>query len=61
MSLPEMFKQMRPYYEEAKKRVKARSTAEVKRGVGVALGVYGSGLDGPDTSEAWAELNEDAR
>ena len=59
MSLPEMFKQMRPYYEEAKKRVKARSTAEVKRGVGVALGVYGSGLDGPDTSEAWAELNED--
>ena len=59
MSLPEMFQKMRPYYEEAKKTVKAKSTAEVKRGVGVALGVYGAGLDGPDTSEAWAELNPD--
>ncbi|MFT3959342.1 MAG: molybdopterin-dependent oxidoreductase [Desulfovibrio sp.] len=59
MSLPEMFQKMRPYYEEAKKTVKAKSTAEVKRGVGIALGVYGAGLDGPDTSEAWAELNPD--
>lgn len=38
MSLPEMFEKMRPYYEEAKKTVKAKSTAEVKRGVGIALG-----------------------
>ncbi|MBR4741281.1 MAG: molybdopterin-dependent oxidoreductase, partial [Desulfovibrio sp.] len=59
MSLPEMFKKMRPYYEDAKKRVKANSTKEVKRGVGVALGVYGAGLDGPDSSEAWVELNAD--
>ncbi|MEG6501802.1 xanthine dehydrogenase family protein molybdopterin-binding subunit, partial [Desulfovibrio sp. 1214_IL3152] len=59
MSLPEMFDKMRPYYEESKKRVKERSTAEIKRGVGVALGVYGAGLDGPDTSEAWVELNDD--
>ncbi|MCR5814491.1 MAG: molybdopterin-dependent oxidoreductase [Desulfovibrio sp.] len=59
MSLPEMFKALRPHYEEAKKRVKANSTAQIKRGVGLALGVYGAGLDGPDTSEAWAELNPD--
>ena len=59
MSLPEMFDIMRPKYEAAKKRAKDLSTPEVKRGVGVALGVYGAGLDGPDTSEAWVELNED--
>ena len=59
LSLPQMFATMRPHYEEAKKRAKANSTPEIKRGVGVALGVYGAGLDGPDTSEAWAELNPD--
>ena len=59
MSLPEMFDIMRPKYEAAKKRAAEKSTPEVKRGVGVALGVYGAGLDGPDTSEAWVELNED--
>lgn len=59
MSLPEMFAAMRPYYEASKKHVKEASTADVKRGVGVALGVYGAGLDGPDSSEAWAELNPD--
>ena len=58
-SLPEMFAKMRPFYEESKKKTKANSTAEIKRGVGIALGVYGAGLDGPDSSEAWAELNPD--
>ena len=58
-SLPEMIDKLRPKYEEAKKQVAAKSTAEVKRGVGVALGIYGAGLDGPDTSEADAELNAD--
>ena len=32
-SLPEMFQKMRPYYEASKKRVRERSTAEVKRSV----------------------------
>ncbi len=59
LSLPEMFTALRPKYEEAKKKAAANSTAEIKRGVGVALGVYGSGLDGPDTAEAWAQLDED--
>jgi aldehyde oxidoreductase len=58
-SLPEMFDLLKPKYEEAKKRVAAASTAEIKRGVGIALGVYGAGLDGPDSAEADAELNAD--
>ncbi|MFK4765496.1 molybdopterin-dependent aldehyde oxidoreductase [Desulfobaculum sp. SPO524] len=59
LSLPEIFEAMRPKYEEAKKRVAANSTDDVKRGVGIALGVYGSGLDGPDTAESEVELNAD--
>ena len=58
-SLPEMLDKLRPKYAEAKKRAAANSTATVKRGVGIALGVYGSGLDGPDTAETNAELNPD--
>ena len=47
-----------PSIKPRQKRAGDLSTPEVKR-VGVALGVYGAGLDGPDTSEAWVELNED--
>ncbi len=58
-SLPEMLDKLRPKYLEAKKRTAANSTATIKRGVGISLGVYGSGLDGPDTAETNAELNAD--
>jgi aldehyde oxidoreductase len=58
-SLPEMFDKLKPKYEEAKKRVAATTTADIKRGVGIALGVYGAGLDGPDTAETDVELNAD--
>ncbi len=58
-SLPEMIDKLRPKYEAAKKRAAERSTEAVKRGVGVAVGVYGAGLDGPDTSETDVELNPD--
>lgn len=58
-SLPEMFDIMRPKYEEARKRAAAASTAEIKRGVGIALGVYGAGLDGADSAAADAELMAD--
>lgn len=51
-----MFDKLRPKYEEAKKRCKELSTPEKKRGVGLALGTYGCGLDGPDGSEAAIEL-----
>jgi len=58
-SLPEMIDILRPKYEAAKKKAEADSTEAVKRGVGVAIGVYGSGLDGPDTAEVDIELNPD--
>ena len=58
-SLPEMIDILRPKYKAAQEKAKANSTAEVKRGVGISIGVYGCGLDGPDTSEAWIELNAD--
>ena len=58
-SLPEMIDKLRPKYQAALKKAKAESTAEVKRGVGLSIGVYGCGLDGPDASEANVELNPD--
>ncbi len=58
-SLPEMLDLLRPKYQAALEKAKKNSTAEIKRGVGISLGVYGSGLDGPDSSEAWVELNAD--
>jgi aldehyde oxidoreductase len=51
-----LFDLLRPKYEEAKKRCKELSTPEKPRGVGLALGIYGCGLDGPDASEAAIEL-----
>jgi len=52
----EMFDLMRPKYQDAVARAKLLSTDKVKRGVGVSIGIYGCGLDGPDTSGCWAEL-----
>lgn len=58
-SLPGMLEILKPKYEAAKEKAKADSTTEVKRGVGISVGVYGCGLDGPDTSEVDIELNDD--
>lgn len=58
-SLPEMLDMLRPKYKAALEKAKKESTPEVKRGVGISIGVYGCGLDGPDSSEAWVELNPD--
>ncbi|GAB1410588.1 molybdopterin-dependent oxidoreductase [Desulfovibrionales bacterium] len=58
-TLPEMFDTLRPKYEAAKKHAAEASDAYTKRGVGIALGVYGAGLDGPDSAEAAAQLNAD--
>ncbi|HVN20740.1 MAG TPA: molybdopterin cofactor-binding domain-containing protein [Dongiaceae bacterium] len=57
--LESLFDKLKPKYEEAKKRCKKFSTPEKKRGVGLALGIYGCGLDGPDSSEAAIELTRD--
>ncbi|MDP3481011.1 MAG: molybdopterin-dependent oxidoreductase [Desulfoprunum sp.] len=59
LSLPELLDTLRPKYQAALKNAKDGSTAKIKRGVGIALGVYGSGLDGPDSAEVDAELNSD--
>ncbi len=53
-----MLDKLRPLYKEAKERAKARSTASKKYGVGISIGIYGCGLDGPDSSEIWVELTK---
>jgi aldehyde oxidoreductase len=58
-SLPDMLDTARPKYKAALEKAAKNSTAEVKRGVGISLGVYGCGLDGPDTAEVDAELHPD--
>jgi aldehyde oxidoreductase len=55
----EMIDTLRPLYQEAKKKAKADSTGDVRKGVGISLGIYGCGLDGPDSSEIRVELNPD--
>lgn len=57
--LEEMFNKLRPLWKKAKKRCEELSTDEIKRGVGLSLGIYGCGLDGPDSSQAWVELTKD--
>jgi aldehyde oxidoreductase len=56
--LTDAMDKLRPYYVEAKKAVKEKNKdgGEFKYGTGVALLIYGSGLGGVDTSEAWAEI-----
>lgn len=55
-SLPEMIDKLRPLYKAALERSKKDSSPEMKKGVGVSIGIYGCGLDGPDSSEIWVEL-----
>ncbi|MFK5952157.1 MAG: molybdopterin-dependent oxidoreductase [Desulfobacterium sp.] len=58
-SLPDLLDLVRPKYKAAKEKAAADSTPEIKKGVGISIGVYGCGLDGPDTAEIDVELNED--
>jgi aldehyde oxidoreductase len=57
--LPGLLDMARPHYKEALERAKKESTPQKKRGVGISIGVYGCGLDMPDSSVAWAELTAD--
>ncbi len=54
--LPDLIDTIRPKYKVALEEAKKNSTDTKKRGVGIAVGVYGAGLDGPDTGTAWVEL-----
>lgn len=58
-SFTEMVDKLRPLYQAAKKKAREGSGSEIKKGVGIALGIYGCGLDGPDASEIRVELNPD--
>jgi aldehyde oxidoreductase len=58
-SFPEMVEKLRPLYKAALEKAKTDSTNEIKRGVGISLGIYGCGLDGADTSSIKVELNPD--
>lgn len=62
-SLEPMFDILKPHYYDSVKRMKAKNTegGKYKYGTGLAIGVYGCGLDGVDSSEAWVELLEDGR
>ncbi len=51
-----LLKLIQPKWEEAKARKAAYNVPGKAYGIGLALGVYGCGLDGPDGSEAAAEL-----
>jgi aldehyde oxidoreductase len=58
-SFPEMIDKLRPLYKAATDKAKTESSADVKKGVGISLGIYGCGLDGADASEVRVELNAD--
>ncbi|MDR1546254.1 MAG: molybdopterin-dependent oxidoreductase [Deltaproteobacteria bacterium] len=58
-SYVEMLEAVKPKYDEALKKAKAESTDTHKKGVGLSCGSYGCGLDGPDSSNAYAELHAD--
>ncbi|MDR1411171.1 MAG: molybdopterin-dependent oxidoreductase [Spirochaetaceae bacterium] len=57
-SLPGMMDTLKPKYYAEKERVKELNAkgGKYKNGVGLAIGVYGCGLDGPDASAASVEL-----
>jgi aldehyde oxidoreductase len=56
--LEELIDKIRPAYKTAQETAKAKNaeSTDKKYGYGVAVSIYGCGLDGPDTSEAWAEI-----
>jgi len=58
-SFPEMLEKLRPLYKAARDKAAKESTPENKKGVGISIGIYGCGLDGQDSAEAWAELTKD--
>jgi len=47
---------VRPAWEAGKQRCKDFAVPGKKRGIGIAIGIYGCGLDGPDSSNAAIEL-----
>jgi aldehyde oxidoreductase len=52
----ECMETLKPLYEKALQEAKAKTTDQVKRGVGLGGVWFGPGRSAPDQSEAWAEL-----
>ncbi|MHB8075144.1 molybdopterin-dependent aldehyde oxidoreductase [Desulfosporosinus fructosivorans] len=56
-SMVEIMDKLKPAYTKAQEWAKQPASAtNKKRGIGMSIGVYGSGLDGPDSSAVNAEL-----
>jgi len=58
-SLEAMIDTLRPKYQAAKEKAARETTPEKKKGVGVSVGMYGAGGDGPDTAEVWVDMLPD--
>ncbi len=60
IAFPQALDKLRPIYKQAKENANAKNAkgGTVKYGVGISLLEYGCGLDGADSSEAWAEITE---
>jgi len=56
---PAMLEKLRPLYNKAIKKAKKESTAELRRGVGIGSGFWGSELDDRDMSLAEVALDPD--
>lgn len=60
IAFPQALDKLRPIYKQAKEAAKVKNAkgGDTKYGVGISLLEYGCGLDGADSSEAWAEITE---
>jgi aldehyde oxidoreductase len=56
---PAMLEKLRPLYKKAIKKAKKKATAELRRGVGIGSGFWGSELDDQDRSLAEVALDPD--
>ncbi|WP_027185939.1 molybdopterin-dependent aldehyde oxidoreductase [Desulfovibrio inopinatus] len=59
IALPQLLEALRPKYQEAKARTAKASTKEIKKGAGIAIGVYGAGVDGIDQAEVFVQYDPD--
>jgi aldehyde oxidoreductase len=58
-SLEKMLDLIKPKYIAAKEKAAKATSPEHKKGVGISIGIYGAGGDGPDTAEAWVDVLKD--
>ncbi len=58
-SFKKLFDMVRPYWDKAKAWKDEPAPEGIKRGIGIALGIFGAGGDGEDVANAAAELRAD--